>query len=176
MNEDIDADIEIDVKNSDIIAAKNIDKKITKIKTLTNRTARKIKSKKSELQKKLDKVFDRFVLEGVKDIVMHEIGHTRGLRHNFKASNWLTLDEINNPQRSKEYRIASSVMDYLLVNIAPKGKPQGDYFMTTLGPYDYLVIEYGYTHKKNCPAVRTAKSKNLMTVENSCPVINNFSN
>jgi hypothetical protein len=105
---------------------------------------KKDKSKKSELQKKLDAAFDRFVLEGLKDIVMHEIGHTLGLRHNFKASSWLTLDEINDPKRSKEYGIAGSVMDYLPVNIAPKGKPQSDYFMTTLGPYDYLAIEYGY--------------------------------
>jgi hypothetical protein len=35
-------------------------------------------------------------------------------------------------------------MDYLPINIAPKGQPQGDYFMSTLGPYDYLAIEYGY--------------------------------
>ncbi|MDR1478396.1 MAG: zinc-dependent metalloprotease [Planctomycetaceae bacterium] len=102
------------------------------------------KPDRSELQKKLDEAFERFVLEGLKDVVMHEVGHTLGLRHNFKASSWLTLDEINNPKRSKEYGIAGSVMDYLPMNIAPKGKPQGDYFMTTLGPYDYLAIEYGY--------------------------------
>jgi hypothetical protein len=35
-------------------------------------------------------------------------------------------------------------MDYLPINVAPKGQPQGDYFMSTLGPYDYLAIEYGY--------------------------------
>ncbi|MDR2171975.1 MAG: zinc-dependent metalloprotease [Planctomycetaceae bacterium] len=101
-------------------------------------------SDKNDLQKKLDEAFERFILEGLKDVVMHEVGHTLGLRHNFKASSWLTLDEINNPKRSKEYGIAGSVMDYLPVNISPKGKPQGDYFMTTLGPYDYLAIEYGY--------------------------------
>jgi hypothetical protein len=104
----------------------------------------KKKPDRTELQKKLDEAFERFVLEGLKDVVMHEVGHTLGLRHNFKASSWLTLDEINNPKRSKEYGIAGSVMDYLPVNISPKGKPQGDYFMTTLGPYDYLAIEYGY--------------------------------
>ncbi|MDR2344500.1 MAG: zinc-dependent metalloprotease [Planctomycetaceae bacterium] len=102
------------------------------------------KPNRVELQKKLDEAFERFVLEGLKDVVMHEVGHTLGLRHNFKASSWLTLDEINDPKRSKEYGIAGSVMDYLPVNISPKGKHQGDYFMTTLGPYDYLAIEYGY--------------------------------
>jgi hypothetical protein len=40
--------------------------------------------------------------------------------------------------------LAGSVMDYSPVNIAPKGKKQGDYYSTTLGPYDYWAIEYGY--------------------------------
>src|SRR5437868_12733768 len=35
-------------------------------------------------------------------------------------------------------------MDYLPVNLAPKGTKQGDYFTTTLGPYDYWAIEYAY--------------------------------
>jgi len=102
------------------------------------------KPSKEELKKKAEDAFEKLVLAGIKDIVMHEVGHTLGLRHNFKASSWLTLDEINNPNRSKEYGFCGSVMDYIPINIAPKGKPQGDYFMPTLGPYDYLAIEYGY--------------------------------
>ena len=35
-------------------------------------------------------------------------------------------------------------MDYSPINIAPKGKKQGDYYSTTLGPYDYWAIEYAY--------------------------------
>ena len=35
-------------------------------------------------------------------------------------------------------------MDYAPINLAPKGVKQGDYFSTTLGPYDYWVIEYAY--------------------------------
>ncbi|MDR0704832.1 MAG: zinc-dependent metalloprotease, partial [Planctomycetaceae bacterium] len=140
----------VNIETDDVIAAKNIESENDnnneeeEDKNTDKPDVKKDKSKKSELQKKLDSAFDRFVLESLKDIVMHEIGHTLGLRHNFKASSWLTLDEINDPKRSKEYGIAGSVMDYLPINIAPKGKPQGDYFMTTLGPYDYLAIEYGY--------------------------------
>jgi len=102
------------------------------------------KKTRQELIKEREEQFDRLVLAGLKDLVTHEVGHTLGLRHNFQASSWLTLDEINDPNRSKEYGHAGSVMDYLPVNIAPKGKPQGDYFMSGLGPYDYLAIEYGY--------------------------------
>ena len=97
-----------------------------------------------ELKKKIDEEFEKLVLAGLKDVVMHEVGHTLGLRHNFKASSWLTLDEINNPERAKDLAIAGSIMDYLPINIVPKGDHQGNYFMPTIGPYDYLAIEYGY--------------------------------
>ena len=97
-----------------------------------------------ELKKKIDEEFEKLVLAGLKDVVMHEVGHTLGLRHNFKASSWLTIDEINDPERSKDLAIAGSVMDYLPLNIMPKGEHQGSYFMPTIGPYDYLAVEYGY--------------------------------
>jgi len=102
------------------------------------------KPTRQELIKERNEKMERLILAGLKDLVTHEVGHSLGLRHNFAASSWLTLDEINDPERSKEYGHAGSVMDYLPINIAPKGKPQGDYFMSGLGPYDYLAIEYGY--------------------------------
>ncbi len=79
----------------------------------------------------------------VKDTVMHEVGHTLGLRHNFKASKFRTLSEINSAEKPGD--IAGSVMDYNPLIVAPEGKPQGNYAMTTIGPYDYWAIEYGYT-------------------------------
>jgi len=105
---------------------------------------KEVKKSKQELEKERTEKFEQLVLAGLKDLVTHEVGHTLGLRHNFQASSWLTLEEINDPNRSKEFGHAGSVMDYLPINIAPKSKPQGDYFMSGLGPYDYLAIEYGY--------------------------------
>ena len=86
----------------------------------------------------------KLIMQGIKSVVTHEVGHTLGLRHNFKASTLLTLEELNNPEKTAETGLASSVMDYLPVNFAPKGEKQGDYFSTTIGPYDYWAIEYGY--------------------------------
>jgi hypothetical protein len=88
--------------------------------------------------------FDKLVYQAVKSITIHEVGHTLGLRHNFKASAYLTLEEINNPEKTKDTGLSASVMDYLPVNFMPKGQKQGDYFSTTIGPYDYWAIEYGY--------------------------------
>ncbi len=74
---------------------------------------------------------------------MHEVGHTLGLRHNFKGSKYRSLAEINDPKNAGK-PLTASVMDYTATNIAAKGTHQGDYFTTSLGPYDFWAIEYGY--------------------------------
>jgi hypothetical protein len=75
---------------------------------------------------------------------MHEVGHTLGLRHNFRASTVYDLKQLQDPSFTKLNGIASSVMDYNPFNISPKGEIQGEYVMSTLGAYDYWAIEYGY--------------------------------
>jgi hypothetical protein len=90
------------------------------------------------------KVPEEFIGQAVKEVVMHEVGHTLGLRHNFKASTMLTLEETNSPKVTHKRGMAGSVMDYLPANIALDKKKQGDYFSTTIGPYDYWAIEYAY--------------------------------
>jgi len=78
------------------------------------------------------------------DLVAHEVGHTLGLRHNFKASTIHSLAELHDPETIRREGISGSVMDYNPVNLAPDGHPQGDYYMTDLGVYDYWAIEYAY--------------------------------
>jgi hypothetical protein len=87
---------------------------------------------------------ERLVMQGLKLISMHEVGHTLGLRHNFKASTLLSLEDLNNPEKVKDSGMGSSVMDYYPVNIVPKGVKQGDYYSPTIGAYDIWAIEYGY--------------------------------
>jgi hypothetical protein len=87
---------------------------------------------------------EEFVGQVLKEVVMHEVGHTLGLRHNFKASSWLPVEEINRAENPPE-SITGSVMDYNPSNISPGGKPQGAWNTRTIGPYDYWAIEYGYT-------------------------------
>jgi hypothetical protein len=80
----------------------------------------------------------------IKDVVMHEVGHSLGLRHNFRASTMLDQDELHDTSITRKKGLIGSVMDYAPVNIARKGEKQGDYATTTIGPYDYWAIEYAY--------------------------------
>jgi hypothetical protein len=103
------------------------------------------------------KLPEEFVHQGLKEVVMHEVGHTLGLRHNFKASAWKTLEEINDPVKSRSEPTVASVMDYAPPNIVPKGTAQGAYYTTTLGPYDMWAIEYGYKIIKGDEKAELAK-------------------
>jgi len=91
-----------------------------------------------------DELPEEFVGQAIKHIVMHEVGHSLGLRHNFKASTMLTADQLNDTTITHAKGLVGSVMDYSPINIAPKGKKQGDFYSTTIGPYDYWAIEYAY--------------------------------
>ena len=78
-------------------------------------------------------------------VVMHEVGHTLGLRHNFRGSIAYTYAELHDPAFVRTHGTTGSVMDYTPANIAPPGARQADYFPTRLGPYDEWAIRYGYT-------------------------------
>ncbi len=78
------------------------------------------------------------------DVIMHEVGHTLGFRHNFRSSTIYSMKQIQDPAFTKVNGLAGSVMDYNPFNLAVKGEKQGEYVMSTLGPYDYLAVEYAY--------------------------------
>jgi hypothetical protein len=87
---------------------------------------------------------EAFVQADIKDVTMHEVGHALGLRHNFRASTVYTQAQLSDIDFTREHGIAGSVMEYNAVNIALPGEHQGAFNMTTIGPYDYWAIEYGY--------------------------------
>ncbi|MBS2036365.1 zinc-dependent metalloprotease [bacterium] len=80
----------------------------------------------------------------VKDVVMHEVGHTLGLRHNFKGSLANDATQLQDAEHTKEHGLGTSVMDYHPFNLAAPGEKQGEYVQSSLGKYDYLAIKYAY--------------------------------
>jgi hypothetical protein len=100
-------------------------------------------------RKRSDADQEKLIMQGLKEVAMHEVGHTFGLAHNFKASTLYSLSDLNNVEKTKDTGITASVMDYNAVNIMPEGTTQGDYFSTTIGPYDMWAIEYGYKPLKS---------------------------
>lgn len=81
----------------------------------------------------------RFMGELLTELTAHETGHTLGLRHNFQGGALNALDETG-----KDGLVSSSFMHYAPPNLAPKGREQGAYYQTQVGPYDRWAIEYGY--------------------------------
>ena len=104
----------------------------------------------------IDGMPDWFIGPMLADLVAHEVGHTLGFSHNFKASSLYDFDEINS-EAVKGRAFTASVMDYNPININfPEGGLealkegdafQGDYAMVDIGPYDEWIIAYTYGDK-----------------------------
>jgi Met-zincin/Domain of unknown function (DUF5117)/Domain of unknown function (DUF5118) len=87
---------------------------------------------------------EKIVLDTLRDVVVHEVGHTLGLTHNFRASTIHTLEQMEDASFTRKSGLAGSVMEYNALNIAPKGRKQGEYVMSGIGAYDEWAIEYAY--------------------------------
>ena len=88
---------------------------------------------------------EELVKQSLKRLVLHEVGHTLGLSHNFKGSLLLSNDELNDKNIVNEKGICSSVMEYPAINIVKDSANQGLFFDVNPGVYDIWAIEYGYS-------------------------------
>ena len=78
-------------------------------------------------------------------LILHEVGHTLGLNHNMKASYLHSPKDVNNKSMTATTGLMASVMDYPAINFSPDRTNQGEYCITTPGPYDKWAIEFGYS-------------------------------
>jgi len=101
---------------------------------------------------------DKFIKKGIQSVIVHEMGHILGLRHNFKASSLVKYEDLLDYQRIKTEGLIPSIMDYfnMVINI------QNIYncvtmnciynnieIMDDIGIYDFQTILYGYGNKTN---------------------------
>ncbi len=82
-------------------------------------------------------------------LVLHEVGHTIGLNHNFKSSHLHNNVDIHNKELTKKVGLTGSVMDYTPVNLSLEREKQGQYYSTVPGTYDDWAVEFGYSPTVN---------------------------
>lgn len=87
---------------------------------------------------------EQYIEDALREVVMHEVGHTLGLRHNFKASSGIPYDRLNDTTFTHRNGLTLSVMDYAPVNVALDPRRQGDYYSKSVGTYDLWAIRYAY--------------------------------
>lgn len=91
----------------------------------------------------------RMKKESMLALIMHEVGHTLGLNHNMKASHVYSPEQLKDASFIKGKALTGSVMDYADINITLDRTKQGQYYDTSVGPYDIWAIEFGYTPFKS---------------------------
>ncbi len=79
-------------------------------------------------------------------VVSHEVGHTLGLEHNFKASAAFTVNQLRTPGFVSDNGVAASIMSYSRFNyVAQPGDKLGRAdLLGRIGPYDKFAIAWGY--------------------------------
>jgi hypothetical protein len=87
---------------------------------------------------------EEYIGEALRYVVTHEVGHTLGLRHNFKSSTATPFDKLNDRRVVERNGLTGSVMDYASPNISDDPDYQGYYYSPTVGTYDRWAIKWGY--------------------------------
>jgi hypothetical protein len=94
----------------------------------------------------------------VEYVVAHEIGHTLGLAHNFKASSMYPADSVRSRTWVHRMGFTPSIMDYARFNYVAQPEDSIDVndLAQRVGPYDKFAIAWGY---KPIPGALTAEAE-----------------
>ncbi|MBP6899227.1 MAG: zinc-dependent metalloprotease [Burkholderiaceae bacterium] len=107
---------------------------------------------------------ERFIADSLKDVVMHEVGHALGLRHNFRGSTGVTRAQLRDAGFTAQRGVSNSIMDYNALNLPLEGEAKADVQMRTLGAYDFWAIEYGY---REYPAEQEAQALSALAARSA---------
>lgn len=77
-------------------------------------------------------------------VVSHEVGHTLGFQHNFKASAAFTIDQLRDPKWTSEWGTEASIMDYGRFNYVAQPEDKAA-LIPLIAQYDIFATKWGYT-------------------------------
>jgi hypothetical protein len=88
-------------------------------------------------------------------VVTHEVGHSLGFPHNFKASSQYPFEKIRDKAWVKKMGHVSTLMDYSRFNYVAQPEDGFDPadLIPKIGPYDIFAVKWGYTP---IPAAKTS--------------------
>ena len=76
-------------------------------------------------------------------VISHEVGHSLGFPHNMKASSAYTVEQLRDPQFTRQFGNEASIMAYGRFNyVAQPG--DGARLIPIIGPYDFFAVQWGY--------------------------------
>lgn len=94
-------------------------------------------------------------------VVTHEVGHSLGFPHNFKASSQYPFEKIRDRAWVKKMGHVSTLMDYCRFNYVAQPEDGFDPadLIPKLGPYDIFAVKWGYTP---IPEAKTSDDEKTM--------------
>ncbi|WP_299214224.1 zinc-dependent metalloprotease [uncultured Dokdonia sp.] len=97
----------------------------------------------------------------IRFVSSHEVGHTLGLPHNMGSSVAYPVDKLRDPEFTKKYGTAPSIMDYARFNYVAQPGDGDVALMPNIGIYDKYAIKWGYK-----PILDTSAEEEKKTLDN----------
>jgi hypothetical protein len=89
-------------------------------------------------------------------VAAHEIGHTLGLRHNHRASQAYSIQQLRDADFAAKHGSVASIMSYGRFNYVAQPEDGVKHLLPVIGPYDLFAIEWGY---KPIPKAKTPEEE-----------------
>ncbi len=99
---------------------------------------------------------DELTGELLRSVATHEVGHTLGLRHNHRASQAYSIQQLRDPAFTAEHGNVASIMSYGRYNYVAQPEDKVARLIPIVGPYDRFAISWGY---KPIPKAKTAEEE-----------------